>query len=99
MKLISQRLHTKLVEAAEYTRSKNPDAMLTKTVPVNAAVAKEIGIELTPAVAKALDAAGPNTSVVQQVKLSEYIEKLAAYEPDPDPAPVSKPAAKRTPKK
>lgn len=105
MKLISPSLHAKLIASAEYTRRKTPEAMLTKVVPVNAVVAKEIGIELETKVAKALEACGKNTSIVQQTKLSDYIDALAAYEPDepdePDavapapPANAPKPRTKR----
>lgn len=99
MKLISKRLHAKLVESAQYTVRKSPDALLSGTVPVSAEVAKEIGIKLEPKVAEALANAGPRTSVVQQVKLSEYIEKLEAYEPDEEPAAQTPaPTTKRTKK-
>lgn len=104
MKLISKKVHDRLLKSANKAKVRFADQLLVKKVPVSARVAKEIGIPISPEAQAAIikqdrqkQLRGTSSDVVCQVKLSVYLEALEKYEPDPDPAEVETPVDDETP--
>ena len=104
MKLISPEKHKALLRAAERTRQKYQNQLLTKRVPVSARILRELGVSIKAESQKVLaeiDQAAPakNTSadVAEVVLFADYYEKLQAYRPNAATAPASAADSDSTP--
>ena len=89
MKLISKRLHERLKASANRTKARHADNLLSQKVAVSVRILKEIGVPVSQEAADALAKVdsknltkGETADAVTVVKLSHYLQGLAAYQPD-----------------
>lgn len=85
MKLISERVLANLRKTAAATEKKYADSLLTKTVPVNARVAIELGLPVQEKVHKAMRESPPEAQVLAIVRLADYLQALEDYDKEDPP--------------
>lgn len=89
MKLISKKVHERLLRAAERSKPKYEDRLLTARIPVSVGILIELGVPVSETAKSKWDqmiktppTRGTSRSVATNVLWADYYKALKAYKPE-----------------